>query len=161
MEKEFLDVVDLHNQVTGRAAVSEIYAKKLPHRIVHILIYNNAGEMCLQLRSATKSFCPLHWSTAVGGHVQSGESYEQAALREFQEELGTTVPVQFLLSDLYSDSRGNNKFLQVFKATYDGPFTINKEEVERVEWFALDKIKQMIANGEKFHPELAFILKRL
>src|SRR3990167_3639738 len=50
----------------------------LSYRIVHILLFNEKGEMALQMRSSHKKFCPNHLSTAVGGHVQTGETYEQA-----------------------------------------------------------------------------------
>jgi len=158
---EFLDIVDEHDAVVGRASHSDIYVNKHPHRIVHVLLYNTRGEMALQMRSAQKAFCPLHWCTAVGGHVQSGESYEQAAFREFHEELGMTAELTYLRKDRYDDHRGITKFLTTYTAEYDGPFEVNPEEVGRVEYFSQDTLKQMIADGEKFHPELLFLLERL
>ena len=160
MNMEFLDVVNDNDEVVGRASKKEIYEKKLQHRIVHILIFNDKGEMALQLRSKHKSFCPHHWSTPVGGHVQSGETYEEAALREFQEELGTTTGITFAYKDLYDDGRGLKKILVTFKTNFNGPFNINPKEVERVEFFSLDEIQEMIDSGENFHPELLFLLKR-
>ena len=85
---EFLDVVDDNDEIIAHASITDIYNKKLPHRIVHVLIFNDKGEMALQKRSKHKSFCPNYWSTAVGGHVQQNESYLKAAKREFREELG-------------------------------------------------------------------------
>ncbi len=156
---EFLDVVDDNDNVVGKVPFDEVYKKKLPHRIVHILIFNSKGEIALQLRSSKKSFCPNHWSTPVGGHVQSGETYQQAALREFQEELGTTSEIEFAYNDLYESESGMKKFIATFTTDYDGPFNINPEEVEKVEYFSLDKIREMIESGDKFHPELLFLLE--
>lgn len=158
---EFLDIVDEHDAVVGRASHGDIYANKHAHRIVHVLLYNKRGEMALQMRSRQKSFCPLHWSTAVGGHVQSGETYEQAALREFEEELGTTAELRHLRKDRYADHRGITKFLTTYTAQYEGPFEVNPEEVDRIEFFSRDKLRQMVADGEKFHPELLFLLERI
>lgn len=152
-----LDVVNEDDVVIGNAPFSQVYKEQLPHRIVHVLIFNDQGDMALQKRSVLKSFCPGHWSTAVGGHVQSGESYEEAALREFQEELGTTAKLEVLRKDFYTERK---KFLVTFKAIYNGPFTINPEEVEDVRFFSLEDIKNMIVHGEKFHPELLFLLKQ-
>ena len=84
---EYIDVVNMEDNVVSKADRREIYKKKLPHRIVHVLIFNEKNEMALQLRSQTVRFCPGYWSTAVGGHVQSGEGYKQAALREFEEDI--------------------------------------------------------------------------
>ena len=116
--------------------------------------------MALQLRSKDKSFCPGYWSTAVGGHVQSGETYEEAVLREFKEELGTKTEIIFAYKDLYNDSMGLQKFLVTFKSVSNGPFKVNPKEVEKVEFFSLDKIQEMINDGEKFHPELLFLLEK-
>ncbi len=85
---EILDVVNENDEVIGSAPYSEIYSAKRSHRICHLFIFNDAGEMALQLRSKTKSFLPGYWSTAVGGHVLSGETYEIAIMRESMEEIG-------------------------------------------------------------------------
>ncbi len=157
---EFLDVVNEHNEVIDKASQKEVYEKLLSHRIVHILIFNNKGEIALQLRSKYKSFCPHHWSTPVGGHVLSGESYKKAALREFKEELGIQTEITFEYKDLYENERGLKKFLATFRTVFNGPFKINPKEVERLEFFSLNKIQEMINKGEKFHPELLFLLRK-
>jgi isopentenyldiphosphate isomerase len=157
---EFNDVVDENDCVVGKISHDELYVELLPHRIVHILIFDDEGKMVLQKRSAKKSFCPLHWSTAVGGHVQSGESYEEAAVREFQEELGVNVPISFMFNTRYDDPRGFFKFLGVFKVKFNGSFDLNPEEVESVEAFSMDEIKSMIEKGGSFHPELKFLIER-
>ena len=155
---EQLDVVNEKDEVINTVSISKIYENKLCHRIVHVLIFNDQGEMALQLRSQNKSFCPGHWSTSVGGHVSAGEDYKTAALREFAEELGTTSEIIFLRKDLYA--KDLIKFLSTFKTTFNGPFKVNLEEVDKVEFFSLEKIQEMINQGEKFHPELLFLLEK-
>lgn len=156
---EFMDIVNNENQVIGNASINDIYAKKLTHRIVHILIFNNKGEMAIHFRSKHKSFCPLHWSTAVGGHVQKGETPHQAAIREMDEELRISPEITLLFADEYF--KGNHKkFLSIFKTIYNGPFNENPEEVVEVKFFTIEKLKEMINNNEKFHPELLYILKK-
>ena len=160
---EFLDVVNENDEVTGRASYNAIYEKLLIHRIVHILIFNESREMLLQLRSNNKDFCPLHLGTSVGGHIRAVESYEDAAKREFQEELGTSTDIKFLRKDFYVDNKFNiglKKFLGVFTTTFTGPFKINPEEVDKIEFLSLGKIQDMTHSGEKFHPELLFILNK-
>lgn len=157
---EFLDVVDENDNVIGKAEKGDIYKNGLRHRIVHILIFDKKGRMALQLRSRNVSFCPEHWSTAVGGHVQSGESYEQAALREFNEELGASSKLVFLFKDYYEAEGTPSKFLATFKTVYEAEFNIDKEVVEKVCYFDLNEITHMVNSGEKFHPELKFILRK-
>jgi len=157
---EFLDIVDKNDKVIGRASKDEIYKKILCHRIAHVLIFNDEGKMVLQMRSPNVSFCPNHWSTAVGGHVQAGETYEQAALREYSEELGVKSDLELLGKNFYKAPNTPEKFLATFKTRFSGPFNPDPKVVSAVGTFSIDEIKKMILSGEKFHPELLFILKK-
>lgn len=158
--REFLNIVNQQNKIIGKALKTEIYQRLLTHRIAHLLIFNDQGKMALQLRSRHKSFCPLHWGTAAGGHVRVGETYKQAILRECEEELGYKTKVEFMAKDLYDDGSGLKKFLATFRAIANGPFNINSAEVDKVDFFDLDQMRQMIKKGERFHPELLFLLRK-
>ncbi len=157
---EILDIVNLYDEVVSQATRDEVYAKSLCHRIVHVLIFDDDGKMALQKRSQTVTFCPGYWSTAVGGHVQSGENYEQAALREFAEELGTSCDIVFFSKDLYEAKGSPVKFVTAFKAIYTGAFNPNPDDVETIDFFSLHEVQAMIERGEKFHPELLFLLNK-
>ncbi len=157
---EFLDVVNENDEVISSASRDEVYKKTLRHRIVHVLIFNDVGEMALQLRSVEAPFCPNHWSTAVGGHVQSGESCLDAAKREGLEELGVIFDLEEFSKDYYIDGAGPDKFLYTFKSVYNGSFQLNPEEVAKIRFFTIEHIKEMVDKGEKFHPELLFLLKK-
>jgi 16S rRNA (adenine1518-N6/adenine1519-N6)-dimethyltransferase len=150
---EIHDVVDRDNVVTGRASRKEVYEKRLNHR----------GEMLLQLRGRDVSFMPHHWVTSAGGHVIAGETYEQAAARELKEELGVSGNLEFFCRDPYTYDGGDGrsiKFIEVFRTVIESGFVPNTREVERAEFFSMDEIRRMIARGEKFHPELSYILKK-
>jgi len=157
---EIVDVVDDNDVIIGSVPKEELYKKLLTHRIVHVLIFNGKGEMALQMRSANVAFCPKHWSTSVGGHVQSGETCEQAAMREMLEEIGITIPIEYVGKEIYEDSRPLKRFLYIYSANFDGPFNTNPEAVEHMDFFSLDEMERMIASGEKFHPELKFLLEK-
>jgi len=168
---EFIDVINEDDEVVGKAPKNEIYEKKLLHRIVHIFVFNDKGEMALQLQSINKKFCPQHWCTSAAGHVRSGETVEHAALRELEEEIGIRQKINFSYKDLYEyhssvlqgrypAQNGLRKILVSFKTVFNGPFKINPFEVEKVEFFNLGEIQNMIDDGEKFHPELLFLLKK-
>lgn len=157
---EVLDVVDYNDSIISQATRDEVYEKSLCHRIVHVLIFNDDGKMALQKRSKTVSFCPGYWSTAVGGHVQSGETYVDGAFREYEEELGMIGALEFFSKDLYEAEGSPTKFVAAYKSNFNGPFEPNPEEVELVDFFTMDEIKDMITSEEKFHPELLFLLKK-
>lgn len=155
-----MDIVNEDDQVVGRAKKSTIYKKLLTHRIVRVLIFNKKGQMALQLRSKNVSFCPSHWCSSASGHVQSGESYEEAALRECMEEIGVSPKITFFHKDIYKLENGLVKVITTFKACFEGSFSLNSNEVEKVKFFSLKQIKDMLKKGEKFHPELKFLLEK-
>ena len=157
---EFLDIIDQNDNVIGKAEKKEIYTKKLRHRIVHVLIFNNEDKMLLQQRGQNSNYLPLGWSTSVGGHVTSGESYEEADIRETKEEVGITEKMNLLHKIIYKDPREFDKHLAIYKIIYNGPFTLHPHEVEKVNFFTIPEIKAKISNGELFHPELLFILNK-
>ncbi|MFH0832134.1 MAG: NUDIX domain-containing protein [Candidatus Aenigmatarchaeota archaeon] len=154
-----MDIVNEKDEVIGKATEEEMYEKKLTHRIVHVFVFNDKGELALQLRSKCMSMCPNHWSPSASGHVRSGESYHEAALRESKEEIGKKLEMEFLFKDVYKKDN-LKKILVTFKTVYNGPFKINPKEVEKIGFFSLNKIKKMIDAGKKFHPELLFLLRR-
>lgn len=97
MADERIDIYDEHNQALGRTAMkSEAHAKGLWHRAAHIWMYTPKGELLLQLRSREKELYPNCWDISVAGHVSAGESPEDAALREIQEEVGIIAQAQDL-----------------------------------------------------------------
>ncbi|XOU94190.1 MAG: NUDIX hydrolase [Candidatus Kerfeldbacteria bacterium] len=157
---EYLDIIDKNNKVIGRASKEDIYAKKLKHRIVHALVFNNQNKMLLQQRGRNCNYLPMGWSTSVGGHVQSGESYKEAAIRETKEEIGITATPKLIYQDIYRDPRNFYKHLETFKIIHNGPFITHPHEVEVVKFFTMDEIKKMIKSNELFHPELLFLLNK-
>lgn len=157
---ELLDIVDSTDVVVGTALKSVAQARNLRRRIVHVLLFNSSGDLALQLRGPACKFLPGYWCTSIGGHVMSGETYVAAALRESLEELRITPDLIFVGKKLFvSEQSGLELFISVFKSNCFGEFKLEEGKVVAVEYFSIQKIKEMINKGEKFHPELVFILK--
>lgn len=85
---ERFDVVDEHDQVLHQAMRSEVHAKDWRHRAVHAFVFNKAGELFMQKRSHLKDAHPGVWDSSAAGHLDAGESYGDAVVRELEEELG-------------------------------------------------------------------------
>jgi len=49
--QELFEVVDERNAVVGHALRSDVHARGLLHRAVHVLVFNSACELLLQQRS--------------------------------------------------------------------------------------------------------------
>jgi 8-oxo-dGTP pyrophosphatase MutT (NUDIX family) len=128
-----------------------------------ILIYNNNGELALQLRSLTEKsqpqHYPHHWDFSAAGGIDRGETHEIAAKRELKEELGIEAELVYLGEELYQDKKHTDQ-LFIYETIHNGPFNINPEEVERVEFFRIEEIEKMLKAREKFHPEFPFLLDK-
>ncbi|HOX40583.1 MAG TPA: NUDIX domain-containing protein [bacterium] len=158
---EYLDIVNLDDQPIGRASKAVIYKNNHLHRIVHVFVLNDKGEIALQLRAKNKSYCPHRWASSAGGHVQAGETFKKAGLRELREELGIDSPLAFLSKNLYDDpiAVGLKKFICAFTTKHNGPFQIEERELEKVEFFNVDQARELIKNEKYIHPEALFLLK--
>lgn len=89
--------MDAGDRVLGLATRAEIHRKGLMHRAVHIFVFNPAGEIYVQRRSALKDRHPLKLDSSAAGHVDPGESYQRAAVRELDEELSFREPLEEVL----------------------------------------------------------------
>lgn len=134
-DDEHFDVVDQTDQVIARHPRSHVHATGLRHRAVHILIFNHQGEVLLQKRSAWKDRQPSKWDSSAAGHLEPGESYAAAAVRETEEELGITPPLQRLGKIPACENTGQ-EFVEVFTAHHDGPFQLPPSEIECTAYFA-------------------------
>ena len=88
MTDEIFDIVDDNDNVTGQAARSDVHRSGLLHRGVHLLLFDSHGCMLVQKRSADRKQYASLWDCSVSEHVQSGESYLDAAQRGLHEEMG-------------------------------------------------------------------------
>ena len=88
-DEEIFDIVNPEGKVLGKAPRSAVHGNpQLLHPVVHIHVFNKNGQLFLQKRAKNKEVQPDKWDTSVGGHVNSGESIENAVIREAEEELG-------------------------------------------------------------------------
>jgi 8-oxo-dGTP pyrophosphatase MutT (NUDIX family) len=81
----------------GQSTISEANKKGLWHVGVHVVIVNkNSGTILVQKRSPQMFTHPSKLDLSLGGALEYGETFEQAALRETREETGINVPNQTL-----------------------------------------------------------------
>jgi len=127
---ERFPVVDKKDRILGHASRSEVHGNNLLHRAVHILIFNEAGQVYLQQRSRWKDRHPLKWDSSAAGHVAEAESYDETARRELKEELGVSVPLQ-KISKLPAAQRTDHEFIGLYRGLFFGDLIPNKSEIER------------------------------
>ena len=155
-DDEILEIVDSDDRVIGRATRGEIHHKNLMHRAVHIFVFNFDGEIYVQRRSALKDRHSLKLDSSAAGHVDPGESYEQTASRELQEELGITAQVEQVLR-VRACEQTDNEHVMLFQVETDLAPVPSPEEVQWGGFMAPEKLSSLMKeNPDDFVP--AFIL---
>lgn len=145
MSEEIFDVVNECDEVVGQAPRSEVHAKKLLHRAVHVLVFNARGQLFLQKRSMLKDTAKGKWDSSSSGHVDSGEDYDTCAVREVWEEIGLKLdrtPERVLRIEACAET--GHEFVWVYRCASEGPFTLHPEEIERGDWFAPEEISRWV-----------------
>lgn len=132
-DEDLLPIVDDNDQVIGAAPRREVHQKKLKHRSVHIVVRNDKDEVLLQLRSQKKDSHPGWWDVSVGGHVDVGEDYDDAAVRELREELGVQANIRPVARRPAGPDSGW-EFVLVFDCRYNGKLAFDTNEIEQVRW---------------------------
>jgi isopentenyldiphosphate isomerase len=134
--EEILDVVDENDEVVGRAPRAEVYARGLRHRCAFVHVRDAEGRVFVHRRTATKLVFPSLYDMFVGGVLGAGESYDEAALREAEEELGVSglpQPVP-LFKFLYESADGAQTWWSyVYEVRCELPVN---PQVEEVAWHA-------------------------
>jgi 16S rRNA (adenine1518-N6/adenine1519-N6)-dimethyltransferase len=127
---ERFPIVNKNDRILGHASRSEVHGNNLLHRAVHILIFNEAGEVYLQQRSRWKDRYPLKWDSSAAGHVGAAESYDETAQRELKEELAVNVPLR-KISELSAAQHTDHEFIWLYRGLVSGDLVPNKSEIER------------------------------
>jgi 16S rRNA (adenine1518-N6/adenine1519-N6)-dimethyltransferase len=149
---ERFPVVDPHDRILRYARRSDVHGNNLRHRAVHILIFDQAGDVYLQQRSRWKDRHPLKWDSSAAGHVEAEESYEETARRELKEELGINVPLQKLLK-LPASARTEQEFVWLYRGEIRGSPIVNRSEIETGAFFPPAIIDGWVASRpEDFAP---------
>jgi len=151
--EEMFDVVDERDRVIGTAPRSEVHARKLRHRAVHVLLFNSHGELFLQKRSATKDTFPRCYDSSASGHLNAGEDYDLCARRELQEELGLTMPAGQFRKHFKLDACEETgwEFVWVYSVVTNEPPRINLDELESGEFWTCEHARSILAaNPQQF-----------
>ncbi len=127
-------------------------------RTVGALFVNADGKVLLGLRAPSKRVWPVHWDT-IGGHVEDGESLDEALVREVQEETGVT-PTAFRLIATVSERRPErygDALHHVYAVTgWEGgePANVCDEHTE-LKWFSVGEMRGLANIVDPDYPLLA------
>ena len=163
--EEWVPLVDEQGKVLGRATRKEVHSEpgKL-HPVVHLHIINSKGEIYLQKRSMQKDTFPGKWDTSVGGHVDLGETIEQALLRETSEELNITGIRPVPLAQYKWETEIESELVFSFTALYNASPVINKAELDDGKFWTIQEIRKNLGTGiftPNFENEFPVLVKAI
>lgn len=132
---ELFDVVDENDRVVRQETRAEVHRQRLLHRAIHVLVFDRAGRIFLQKRSMAKDSEPGRWAASCSGHVDAGEDYDEAAVRELAEEIGVRItepPSRWLRASPCRETGW--EFVWVYRLEHEGPFTLHPAEIDDGRW---------------------------
>ncbi|MDD2486814.1 MAG: NUDIX domain-containing protein [Candidatus Gracilibacteria bacterium] len=150
--QEYFDIVDENNNLLGIRKQRDIVHKDLKdwHRVSHIWIINDSGEILCQLRSENKDSNPSKWQSFLGGHLKSGQTFDSSSIEELREEIGLDIKPEeliFVYSSKYEPAR---HFTNVYAVKWNGnirDLKFNDNEVEEVKFMNLKELEEKIEEG--------------
>ena len=140
-DNEALIIVDAQDQILGHGTKAELHqGSGTLHRAFSIFLFNDAGEVLLQQRSADKPLWPGYWSNTCCSHPRRGESYGIATRRRLMEELGVEAPLwfthRFRYQAQFDDDGAEHELCSVYVGRIDCDPAPNPKEISDWQWIS-------------------------
>lgn len=158
---EYFEILNENGFKTGKIdSRTNVHKLGLHHAAVCILVINESNQILLQKRSSNKDSNPDKWDISCAGHVDLEETFEDAAIRELNEELGIKINKTDLieLSTVHIHYRSifhqstfiENEFDKIFVCHVSDniPLSLQKDEVQETKWISHDSLKLFLSTND-------------
>lgn len=162
MQEELLDIVNEQDEIIGVLPRSVVHEKGMRNfRVVNLFIQNSEGKLWIPRRQMSKRLAPGALDFSMGGHVDSGESYDEAFRRETQEELGidTDAVPWTMVGKLTPHEDAVYTFEQVYLMHSDTVPEYNPTDFSEWFWLTPKEVLERIAQGEKAKSDLSLVVR--
>ncbi|MBW2991086.1 NUDIX domain-containing protein [Candidatus Woesearchaeota archaeon] len=154
---ELIDIINEKDEVIGKSNINEVHEKGLLHRAIHIFIIDSQGRLFCRQRSLKKERYSGYWSTSVGAHVFSSQTYDQVAQDALKNTLGIKCDLEMI-----GKARVHDEFENEISATYigysDKSMNFNPEQIKGGKFFTVSEIKEL-TKQKNVTPHLAHSLE--
>lgn len=148
MEKEFVILVDKHDQEIGLMEKMEAHEKALLHWAISVCIFNSQGEWLLQRRALSKYHSGGLWANTCCTHPKPNETSEEAAHRRLQQEMGMESEIKELFSFTYKEALDHelseHEIDHVFVGVTNQKPVINVDEVDSYKYISYEDLEKDI-----------------
>jgi len=128
-------------------------------KLAVIIIRNSQEQLFVHQRSENKKPFPLLYGLGAGGKFEDGETPEQAASRELEEELGLKNDIQFLFNFDFESNEATHT-IYVFQMLYDEKIEIREEhKFQWSGWLTISEVDQL-AKDKKLCPDTEILYRR-
>lgn len=160
--EEYIDEFNSFGEKIDSHPKSLLSKRMFLHQVCLVIPKTEEGKLILSKRSKTKYPFPDTWCCAVGGKVASGETEEDAVIREMREEIGVNFPVIKISSTVY-DKEDYKGIFNVFTSVSPidlKDFVLDEAEIQYSESFSVEEINKMIhENKNQFAPTFLAVLE--
>lgn len=160
--EEVLDLVDEQDTVIGQATRHEVYAQGLRnYRVIHAFIINSEGKLWIPRRTLTKKLYPGGLDYSIAGHVESGETYEEALLKEAQEEANLNLrEIPYTeIARFTPYTHTVHCFQRVYEIKSDGAPDYNQDDFSGFEWLTPAEIISRHEADEPMKDDIPEVLR--
>lgn len=150
--------VDENDNEIGSGTIDNALQRGIIRRVSRVILTNDVGNVLLQKRSATILSYPNFWNDSASGHVDVGETYREAALRETKEEMGVEGVELAEIGTFYGEEQEaalvRKAFNTVFTGVYNKDPVIDPYEVSEFAWVTKEALRARLEKSpHEFPPD--------
>jgi isopentenyl-diphosphate delta-isomerase len=112
-------------------------------RTTHIFIVNGRGDLLLQQLAVRRERHACRWGSSVAAYLHAGETYEEAAHRRLQEELGLRLALR-PIGKIHMRDVNSLKFVSLFLGLDGEPAIRDHEHIADLAYWPIAEINQAI-----------------
>lgn len=143
-----MEILDLYDENRIKTGKTYIRGEQMPddtyRLIVHLLIFDDCGNLLIQKRQKSKSMANL-WDITCGGAASAGETSKEAIARELKEELGISLDFTNIRPILTANFKhGFDDFYLVRKNINLDEVSLQEEEVAACKLASFDEVMDLM-----------------